>query len=145
MAEENPHIEIKKLPKPIENSREQYLFENEKYILGRPGFIFRAYPTLKERLKESLREQKEYNLNMSKINRNKSLGKNISKNLLKESNTTRNNSQLIKSRTHSNIFCQPILRFRNRTDLERICDSIQPYVKPSEQEKIKEIRERHVH
>ena len=67
MAEENPHIEIKKLPKPIENSREQYLFENEKYILGRPGFIFRSYPTLKERLQESLREQKEYNLNISKI------------------------------------------------------------------------------
>lgn len=145
MAEENPHIEIKKLPKPIENSREQYLFENEKYILGRPGFIFRAYPTLKERLQESLREQKEYNLNISKITRNTSLGKIISKNMLKDSNTTRNNSQLIKSRTQSNIFCQPILRFRNRTDLERICDTIQQYVKPSEQEKIKEIRARHVH
>ena len=145
MAEENPHIEIKKLPKPIENSREQYLFENEKLILGRPGFIFRAYPTLKERLQESLREQKEYDLNMSKIPRNNSLGKLISKNILKESGTTRNNSQLVKSRTHSNIFCQPILRFRNRTDLERICDTIQQYVKPSEQEKIKEIRARHVH
>ena len=69
----------------------------------------------------------------------------ISKNILKEINTTRNDSQLIKSRTQSNIFCQPILRFRNRTDLERICDTIQQYAKPSEQEKIKEIRARHVH
>ena len=40
---------------------------------------------------------------------------------------------------------QPILRFKNRTDLERICDTIQQYVKPSEQEKLKEIRARHVH
>ena len=33
MAEENPHIEIKNLQKPIENTREQYLFENEKLII----------------------------------------------------------------------------------------------------------------
>ena len=58
---------------------------------------------------------------------------------------TRNNSQILKSKTVTNIITQPILRFKNRTDLERICDTIQQYVKPSEQEKIKEIRERHVH
>ena len=43
------------------------------------------------------------------------------------------------------VFSQPILRFKNRTDLERICDTLQQQnVKPSEQESIKEIRERHV-
>ena len=51
MAEENPHIEIKIPPKPINNSREQYLFENEKLILGRHGFILKGYPTIKEKLK----------------------------------------------------------------------------------------------
>ena len=60
MAEESPHIEVKLLLKPIINTREHYLFENEKLILGRPGFIFRSYPTLKERLQENLKEQKEY-------------------------------------------------------------------------------------
>ena len=50
MAEENPHIEIKVSDKPIMNSRQQYLQENEKLILGRHGFIFRANPTTKEKL-----------------------------------------------------------------------------------------------
>lgn len=149
MAEENPHIEIKKLPKPIENPREQYLFENENLILGRPGFIFRSYPTLKERLQNSLRERREYNSNISKISRNNSLGKLVSKNVLTNNidrnSMKRNNSQLFQSQTQTNILSQPILRFKNRTDLERICDSIQQYAKPSEREKIKEIRERHVH
>ena len=149
MAEENPHIEIKKISKPIENSREQYLFENENLIIGRPGFIFRSYPTLKERLQQSLQEQKEYNFNLSKMSRNTSLGKLVSKNILNNNinnaHSTINNSQLLKSKSQANILSQPILRFKNRTDLERICDTIQQYVKPSEQEKIKEIRERHVH
>ena len=58
MAEENPHIEIKRIIKPKDDTRKQYLFENENLILGRPGFIFRSYPTLKERLQQSLQEQK---------------------------------------------------------------------------------------
>ena len=151
MAEENPHIEIKKVPKPVDNSREQYLFENENLILGRPGFIFRSYPTLKERLQQSVREQKEYDYNISKMPRNNSLGQLVSKNIFNCNSTTykeslmRNNSQILKSKTQTHIINQPILRFKNRTDLERICDTIQQYVKPSEQEKIKEIRARHVH
>ena len=149
MAEENPHIEIKQLPKPIDNPREQYLFENENLIIGPPGFIFRIYPTLEERLQESLKEQKEYNFNASKLSRNNSLGRLVEKNMF--NNTTnnkflrRNNSQLIKNNTQTTNLHQPILRFKNRTDLERICDTIQQYVKPSEQESIKEIRDRHVH
>ncbi len=152
MAEENPHIEIKKLLKPIDNTREQYLFENENLILGRPGFIFRSYPTLKERLQENLKEQKEYNFNNSKNSKyntseifgTKSLTKNNSS-IFNNSHTCRNATKLVKSKTQSNILSQPILRFKNRTDLERICDTIQQYVKPSEQEKLKEIRARHVH
>ena len=61
MAEENPLIEIKVPPKRIEDTREQYLFENEKLIIGSSGFVFRAYPTLKERLKQYSKEQEEYN------------------------------------------------------------------------------------
>ena len=146
MAEENPHVEIKNPPKPINNSREQYLFENEKLILGRPGFIFRIYPTLQERLQEKLKEEKYYkikNNNNNRLSRNNSLGKLASKNII--SNTNKNNSQIFSNKTQSDIISQPILRFKNRTDLERICDTIQPYVPPQEQEALKEIRSRHVH
>lgn len=148
MAEENPHVEIKVPPKPINNSREQYLFENEKLILGRPGFIFRIYPTLQERLQEKLKEEKYYKIknnisNNNKLSRNNSLGKLASKNII--SNTNKNNSQIFSNKTQSDIISQPILRFKNRTDLERICDTIQPYVPPQEQEALKEIRSRHVH
>jgi hypothetical protein len=152
MAEENPHIEIKQLSRPIDNTRAQYLFENENLILGRPGFIFRSYPTLKERLQGSLNEQKEYNYNTSKASKNSSLGKIGTKHLIKNNSSIfdksymgRNEKKLLKSRTQTNLLSQPILRFKNRTDLERICDTIQQYVKPNEQEKLKEIRARHVH
>ena len=146
MAEENPHVEIKVPPKPINNSREQYLFENEKLILGRPGFIFRIYPTLQERLQEKLKEERYYKIkhnNNNMLSRNNSLGKLASKNIL--SNTNKNRSQIFSNKTQSDILSQPILRFKNRTDLERICDTIQPYVPPQEQEALKEIRSRHVH
>ena len=141
MAEENPHIVIKVPPKRINNSREQYLYENEKLILGRPGFIFRAYPTLKERLQQSIIEQNEFNRSLKnhKNSRNKSTC-NIS-NITQKSI---HNSKLNESKSELNIFSQPILRFKNRTDFERICDTIQQYVKPSEQEELKEIRARHV-
>ena len=150
MAEENPHIEIKKPPKPINSSREQYLFENEKLILGRHGFIFKGYPTLKEKLKISKREENEfYNFNKScKLPRNFSMGKMVSRNILdcnNNKNIDTNKSQLIPSKSQADILSQPILRFKNRTDLERICDTIQPYVPPNEQQSLKEIRSRHVH
>ena len=137
MAEEIPPIQIRVPPKPINNTREQYLFENEKLILGRHGFVFREYPTLKERLQENLKE-KEFNKKLLnyKISRNKSLEK-----ILPKSN---NNIRLNESKSELNILSQPILRFKNRTDLERICDTIQPYVKPDEQEELREIRARHV-
>ena len=149
MAEENPHIEIKKPPKPINSSREQYLFENEKLILGRHGFIFKGYPTLKEKLKISKKEKDFYNPNKScKLPRNFSMGKMVSRNILDYNNNKNidtNKSQLIPSKSQADILSQPILRFKNRTDLERICDTIQPYVPPNEQQSLKEIRSRHVH
>ena len=124
MAEENPLIEIKVPPKRIEDTREQYLFENEKLIIGSSGFVFRAYPTLKERLKQYSKEQEEYN---AQIKLHKS-----------------NSMNMLHQRKKEKVFLQPILRFKNRTDLERICDTIQHYAQPNEQESLKEIRERHV-
>ena len=145
MAEENPHLEIKIPSKRIMNSRQQYLFENEKLILGRHGFIFRANPSTKEKLLK-LREEKELFNKSCRLNRlNKNMNLDNSKNyFLNKSNIIFNKSQLIKSKSQNNLLSQPILRFKNRTDLERICDTIQPFLPPNEQDSIKEIRARHV-
>ena len=134
MAEENPHIEIKIPAKPINNSRETYFFENENQIIGNRGFVFRPYPTLKERLKEYAKERNENNF------RNSSLGQSASRNLLEK-----NSKILNKSKTSVNIFEQPILRFKDRTDLERICDCLLEYCTPTEQDVINQVRARHVH
>ena len=96
MAEENPLIEIKIPPKKIEDTREQYLFENEKLIIGPSGFVFRAYPTLKERLQQYNKEQELYNEHIK----------------LHKSNSTNN----LHSKKKDKIFLQPILRFKDRTD-----------------------------
>ena len=120
MAEENPHIEIKSPVKPISSSREQYLFENENLILGNAGFIFRIYPTLKERLAKILEEQK---LN-SRIAKSKSM------------------AQMFPKIKYSGSLNQPILRFKNRTGLERILEIVQQHCKPEEEESIKKIREK---
>ena len=145
MAEENPHIEVKIHSLPIINSREKYLHENEKLILGRHGFIFRANPTTKEKL-EMLKEEK-YKINKScKIHKNIDFANLASKNIIENYNNSNvNQNQLTKSKSQLDILSQPILRFKNRTDLERICDTIQPYLPPNEQESVKEIRARHVH
>ena len=145
MAEENPHIEIKVDYKPIMNSRQQYLHENEKLILGRHGFIFRANPTTKEKL-EMLREEKNRINKSCRIHKNIDFGKIASRNMIENyKNSYMDQTQLMKSKSQQDILSQPILRFKNRTDLERICDTIQPYLPPNEQESLKEIRARHVH
>ena len=145
MAEENPHIEIKVHSLPIISSRQQYFHENEKLILGRHGFIFKANPTRKEKL-EMLNEEK-YKINKSfKINKNINFPNLASKNIIENYKSFNYNpNKLIKSRSQQNILSQPILRFKNRTDLERICDTIEPHLPPNEQESINEIRARHVH
>ena len=149
MAEENPHLEVKKYTKPITNSRQVYYKENEKLILGRHGFIFRMDPTTQEKL-EMLREEKnKINSFFNKsenMKGNLDFGKFASKNFIESyKSQTIDRNQLTKSKSQQDILSQPILRFKNRTDLERICDTIQPYLPPDEQESVREIRARHVH
>jgi len=82
---------------------------------------------------------------ISKIHKNINFGKLASKNIIEDYKNNFNRHNLIKSKSQQDILSQPILRFKNRTDLERICDTIQPYLPPNEQESVKEIRARHVH
>ena len=141
MAEENPHIEITIPPKPINNPREKYYSENEKLILGRHGFIYKSFPTLKERYKEyKTNNRYDINNNSSDLYVNHSSNKMI----LKNNNIFNNKSPILKSNSQENIFLQPILRFKNRTDLERICDTIEKIAPQNELMSLKEIRLRHV-
>ena len=147
MAEENPHIEVKTDNKPIMNSRQQYFQENEKLILGRHGFIFSTNPTTKEKI-EMLREEKNKVNKSCKLNGNINFAKIASRNIIennKNPNKHQYQHQLLKSKSQQDLLSQPILRFKNRTDLERICDTIEPYLPPNEQDSVKEIRARHVH
>ena len=99
MAEENPHIEVKVHSLPIINSRQQYLHENEKLILGRHGFIFRANPTTKEKL-EMLKEEKNKINKSCKIHRNIDFGKLASKNIIENyKNSNINHNQLTKCKS----------------------------------------------
>ncbi len=146
MAEENPHIEITIPQKPINNPREKYFSENEKLILGRHGMIYKSFPTLKDRYKEFLGNNRYdiYNMNINNNSCNIKANHSLSRKILKNPNIINNNSQLYKCNSQDNIFLQPILRFKNRTDLERICDTVQKNATRHEQESIKEIRARHV-
>jgi hypothetical protein len=106
-------------------------------------------PTTQEKL-EMLREEKnKINSFFNKsenMKGNLDFGKFASKNFIESyKSQTIDRKQLIKSKSQADILAQPILRFKNRTDLERICDSIEPYLPPNEQESVKEIRARHVH
>lgn len=145
MAEENPHIEIKKVEKPITNTRKQYLMDTKDNIIGPPGFCFRIYPTLKERLALITKEQKE------NFQRNKKLCKHLSLADLSPKNIKNKDTQINNLKFNVSKFqktrhklVQPILRFRYRTDLERICDEVNNYAKPEEKKILKEIHEHQV-
>ena len=106
-------------------------------------------PTTQEKL-EMLREEKnKINSFFNKsenMKGNLDFGKFASKNFIESyKSQTIDRNQLTKSKSQQDILSQPILRFKNRTDLERICDTIQPYLPPDEQESVREIRARHVH
>jgi hypothetical protein len=58
MAEESANIEINNPPKKINNSREEFLFENENLIIGKKGMTFQYYPTKNEKLKSFLNAKK---------------------------------------------------------------------------------------
>ena len=126
MVEENPHIEVKTDNKSVMNSRQQYFQENEKLILWRHGFIFSTNPTTKEKL-EMFREEKNQVNKSCKLNRYINFGKITSRNIIennKNPNKYQYQHQLLKVKVNKNLNLE--LRFKNGTDLERICDTIEP-------------------
>ena len=136
MAEENPLIEIKIPPKPINNTRELYFFENEKLILGRHGFIFKNYPNFpnnKERIKSNLIKQKELKELNRAINQKKIIKSNSLDYITKISKIPFSNKNInIDSQTLS----QPIIQYNNiknnSIDIEKIYDTTHKNVQSNE-------------
>ncbi len=119
MAEENPKIEIKDFNSPIEDTRLQYLEENDNLIKGRRGFLFAGFKNEKERIKEQIKKNDIYNNSLENTYLKKSQKKIINKSsslpvLLNEKYKIISTPQYV----------QPFMRFKPRTDLERIYDSV---------------------
>ena len=119
MAEENPKIEINDYNSPIKDTRLQYLDENDKLIKGRKGFLFAGFINEKERIKEQIKKNDIYNNSLESTTLKKSQKKVMNKStslpvLLNEK------YKVISAPK----YVQPFMRFKPRTDLERIYDSV---------------------
>ena len=100
MAEDNPKIELKTPAKPINNSREVYLAENEKNILGARGFKFALGNDFSQKLK--LLDK----IKNSEINNNINPKLNIDNKVLPEISNY-NKTRLVKSKSQLNINNSP--------------------------------------
>ena len=119
MAEENPKIEINDYHSPIKDTRLLYLDENDKLIKGRKGFLFAGFINEKERIKEQIKKNDIYNNSLESTTLKKSQKKVMNKStslpvLLNEK------YKVISAPK----YVQPFMRFKPRTDLERIYDSV---------------------
>ena len=119
MAEENPKIEINDFNSPIEDTRLQYLEENDNLIKGRRGFLFAGFKNEKERIKDQIKKNDIYNNSIG----NTTLLKPEKKNLNKSSSLPVLLNEKYKIIPTAK-YVQPFMRFKPRTDLERIYDSV---------------------
>ena len=119
MAEENPRIEINDFTKPIVNSRIQYLEENDNKIKGRKGLLFGSFINEKERVKKAI-EDNSWMMGNSLI-KTKIETKKTDVNMLKSQSVSPNKTNKVFYPTGC---YQPQMRFKPRTDLERVYDSI---------------------
>lgn len=96
-------ILINDMSSPVENTRKTFLEEENVKIKGKKGFVFSNYITEKERLKKLLEEKN-----------------NEKEKLLTESINLHN----LDDRVLLGLIQQPQMRFKPRTDIERIVDTL---------------------
>ncbi len=104
-------LKIKDNHNQISSVRQEYLNQGNEKIIGKKGFIFTTFKTEKQRVEELLKEKEIENENLkttSDFNDSK----------------IRSSSRLD---TSSPEFQQPSMRFKARTDLERIVDAVNSY------------------
>ena len=112
-------LKMAEKPIKVKKNRDKYLTTREELyaissnkILDKKGFIFKSYKTDKERINEFLNYKKNAELNIPPISKKR------------------------KKRTPETILIQPSMRFKARTDLERIYDSIKDREGMSKEEKL---------
>jgi hypothetical protein len=105
----NKPIKIKDYTHAIENPRMQLMRETDDKIQGRKGFIFKGFVTEKERIKQYLEDRKKY-IDDDDFSDKKDCS----------FNSKKKNDQLV-------TYMQPKMRFKPRTDLERIYEAINDY------------------
>lgn len=110
MALNGPNVTIKDYKSAVQNSRMAYLEETSDKIKGRKGFLFGGFKSEKQRIKETvkLNEMLYGTLNSQKTNDEIEKENKRKKNMFKK---------------HKN-FSQPQMRYKPRTDLERIFELI---------------------
>jgi hypothetical protein len=106
-------IKIKDYMHPIENVRFELMKESEDKIQGRKGFIFKGFVTEKARIEQYLAEKSKYAVIEEKS---------------RISSPNPNEKSKRKSGLDSKYsYVQPQMRFKPRTELERIFDAINEY------------------
>lgn len=99
----NNPITVTNYVNPIDSTRKALLDEENEKIQGRRGFVFKGFKTEKERIEEYMKEKNFYYNGLSE-----------------HSLSHANKGEILNS---SGIL-QPTMRFKPRTDLERICETI---------------------
>lgn len=100
-------IQIKDMQHMISSVRQEYFDEGNSKIIGGKGFVFKKFKTEKERIEDYLKERETINFKQ-----------NISQIHMPTKTSTGNPSK------QKPKFVQPSMRFKARTDLERIFDTI---------------------
>lgn len=98
-------IKVKNYENPVESTRKDLLDEENEKIQGNRGFIFKGYKTEKERIEEYLKNKNFY---------------------FHDSDHLNNSSSYVDTKQNQSLggIVQPQMRFKPRTDLERIVESI---------------------
>ena len=102
-------IFLREITKPFTTTREELLFEESDKILFHKGFVFNLYQTDKERLNNYINEKEKEKDYEKKI-------------ILSYDNKDKKNNM-----NTSNKLYQPQMRFKPRTDLERIYQILSNY------------------
>lgn len=112
----NTPIEIKDYSNKVISTRKELLEEENSKIIGKKGFQFKSFQTEKERVQEYL-QQKDTIYNKS----------NIRQLQLYSPGDTKKEPKHIEYDSPNNSIMQPSMRFKARTDLERIFETINNY------------------
>ena len=117
-------IKVKDYMNPIESTREELMREEDQKIQGRRGFIFKGFKTEKERIEEHMKSisyvfaeagSKKDNHNHSTVNKSVKIKRKHSQKKAQLNNSISQDKQVI---------IQPQMRYKPRTDLERIFEAI---------------------